>query len=489
MHSECFLPFSLVVSSSSLAVMKTKSQQKEGNILGASITLIATTLAGAIGMFGNVYAVSQLGFIGYTFFMIMSCAFLYASIQFLSLSSEISQNYSFQDLSHSYLGGYKGSVFTRIFIVFGNWTVLIVIIQIFADFMPHALSALFNINPASFIVSRWFSVLLGLTLIFPWIIVKDITKLTKLSIVCFIFSLFPFTILLLNGIKAIANDSISPSFEIITFNARDIFIGLPTLSWIWCCQYNVLPLYSSLNRLTRTKQIHSVSLITCVVLFCCYYINGLSAYFVWGQDINQDFITNLDFNNRNYVFYFPKWMSIVTQLLMCIASFISQPLYTIEARVNLHSIVMDMCGLSGGVKVKRGITGIPLSQSDMSDRDSHAGWEEEDEKTSMMYDIDVARSSAYVETTASRIIEGTLIVLSAATVAIFVTNVNGLIALSGATYACYISYFLPSFTYYRAISMMNGKPTKYQLTLKYIAILMIIYSVIICVLGIISLLV
>ena len=455
-------------------------------VFSASTTIIATTLGGAIGVFGIVEAVAETKIFGFIFLSLLTMIVSYISVEFLCISSEISKNYSFQNLSYSYFGANKGSLLTRCFIIFGNWAIVLIIIQTFADFMPNAMAQLFEINSNSFVVSRWFSVLIGLIIIFPWIVVKDIHNLKTISVVSLLFGIVATIILASSAIKAISLNEIA-SVEIATFDAFSIFKGLSSMAWCWCFQYNVLPIYVTLRSDQRPQKIQKVAWISMIVIFIYYFINGFAAYLVWGNDINEDFITNLDPENTNYIFYFKKWLALLIQLFMCIATFISQPLYTIEARINLHSVLIEMYrkfvpfDANASVQEKS----FTVDDNDDDENEKHSD-DPLIEPKNNINNNNMIEDKLYEETLKSRICEGSFLVLSAALIAIFVTNVNAVIALSGAIYSAYISYFLPAFIYYRVITTIQRNVTRKQLILKYLAILMIIYSVIVFIFGTIS---
>merc|ERR1712228_535648 len=91
----------------------------------------------------------------------------------------------------------------------------------------------------------------------------------------------------------------------------------------------------------------------------------------------------------------------------------------------------------------------------------------------------------FEETMLSRLIEGSVIVITAALVAMLVTDLNLSLSLCGATYACYIFYFLPSGAYLVAIRRFNpNQLVFYDRFLKYIALFSICYGIFVCVTGI-----
>merc|ERR1712154_11255 len=118
--------------------------------------------------------------------------------------------------------------------------------------------------------------------------------------------------------------------QILVTDPYDIFLGLPTLSWCWSLQFNAIPIYLTLSEDTRLSQINRVSLWSVLILFIFYGMQGIAVYIVWGNQINSDFITNLDHLNANYIFYFNEWLSTFTQFIISIACFFSIPIFAFE---------------------------------------------------------------------------------------------------------------------------------------------------------------
>eukprot|EP01084_Bolivina_argentea_P122534 217123_1 len=302
---------------------KLNNEIKSSSSSAVTINYVNSALAGALGFMGNVFSVSKLGIFWFITGSLLSMILTHFSIQFLCLSTEISKSSSTHNLAFSHLGK-KGSIITKLFVCLGNWSFIINIIQIFADFAPQILSNWFH--DSTFITSRWFAVLIGLVIIFPWVLVKNISKLEKLSVLCMVYAIFIFIILAMNCIKCIAKNDIHSNIDIFVTNPVDIFLGLPTISWCWGLQFNAIPIYLTLHPNSRVKSIPRISLLSVFIIFIFYASQGIAVYLVWGDSINTDFMTNLDSNNENYEFYYNKWLSTLTQFIITIACFFSIPL-------------------------------------------------------------------------------------------------------------------------------------------------------------------
>merc|ERR1719474_2376254 len=169
----------------------------------------------------------------------------YANL-WLCRSAELARKYTTHSLALYYLGP-LGSTVTKLFIAFGNWLFVVNIIQIFADLWYQLL--LTN----SFISNRTFGVVVGLLIILPFVAVKNMSKLEGLSVVCMVFCMLVVVVLFINCTKAIAYDSISPTFSWGAPDAFSFFYGLASVSWSWCVQYNTLPIYITLHREVREE--------------------------------------------------------------------------------------------------------------------------------------------------------------------------------------------------------------------------------------------
>ena len=216
-----------------------------GSAFGGTVNLVATAIGGG-GMFGNIFGASELGIFGYLFVVLLNAIFTYLSIEFLVISSIISGKTSCYQLSEQYLGGKKGNYLSKIFIIFGNWSFVVNVIQIFADFISDGLPIWFDINDESFLCSREFSVILGLIFIFPWVQSKSIKSLEQLSGAFVSLSVIILLIIIVNAFKASLMNNVAPSIQLGPVDYSSFFRGLPAITWCWTVQFNVLPIFDSM---------------------------------------------------------------------------------------------------------------------------------------------------------------------------------------------------------------------------------------------------
>ena len=90
------------------------------------------------------------------------------------------------------------------------------------------------------------------------------------------------------------------------------------------------------------------------------------------------------------------------------------------------------------------------------------------------------------ETLLSRIIEATLICVSAAIIAITVENLNLMISIVGATYGSFLLFFLPAIVYYNGIKTHRLPLSNLQIILKYVCFIYFIAGIVIGVAGIVA---
>ena len=313
-------------------------------------------------------------------------------------------------------------------------------------------------------------------------------------------------------------NDVAASIQLGPTSFEAFFRGLPAITWCWTIQFNVLPVYSSLNEINerdaRIMTMSHVSYWSNVSLFCYYTIFGFAALIIWGNRINPDFMTNLDYNDTNYVFYYGMELSTTTQFIMCIVTFASIPMFAFEARPNSHYIAMDAyCKFIKNGKWKRcccdlmkngdhepeskhGVHVKPRSITDyarLESLESEANIDHEETPLMASEHGSIESSSTsnsnngehddydheendYSETWKTIMVESGTIIVTASIVALYLTNLNWCLSLVGATYGCYISYFVPSIVYWRCISNIskNKLETKHKI-LKFLAIVSIIY--------------
>eukprot|EP01084_Bolivina_argentea_P309960 536205_1 len=448
--------------------------------MGATINLLLTAMGGG-GMFANVYGCSQLGIIGFILVTLWSMILTFFTIQFLCISSKMSNTYSCYTLSYQYLGGKKGEILTKIFITFGNWCYIVNIIQIFADFIDQCLLADWSESSNGFWTSREFVCILGLMLIYPFIMVKTIRNLEHLSSILLFFAFCVLLIVIINASHAVLFNKISTSIQWFPTNYNSLFSGLPPITWSWAVQFNIMPVYMSLNSLTRSKQLKKVSYWVISLLFIYYIIFGISTMIIWGDNINDDFITNLDYNNSNYVFYYGFELATVTQFFLCLITFASIPIFAFESRKNLHYILMDIYYYWLFVCIDRN------NQIDMENNNQNIDNETtplihaNDNETTHMH-MNTVMDYNYEETSTSIWIEGSFLIVSAAGVALFLTNLNWSLTLVGSTYGSYIVYFIPSVIYCMAIRNSRILTVKHKFFM-FMAFLIFIYGIVVCGMG------
>eukprot|EP01083_Nonionella_stella_P205074 747144_1 len=439
---------------------------------GATINLISTAVGGG-GMFGNIYGASQLGIFGFVLITALSASFTYLSTEFLVSSCNISSNHSCYQLSEQYLGGKKGDILTKLFIIFGNWSFVVNVIQIFADFISYNFGIWLGIEgTTSFWNSREFAVILGLFFIFPWVQSKSIKSLEKLSGAFVLLCVIILIIIIVNAFRALSLDDLAPSIQLGPTSYQSFFRGLPAITWCWTVQFNVLPIYGTLTGRYKAQTMAHVSYWSWVSLFIYYMAFGFAVLIIWGTRINADFMTNLDYNDQNYVFYYGMELSTTTQFIMCIITFASIPIFAFEARTNLHYIAADVyhsLKTSDDYDADYSLTDLYHEETPL------IGSKERDESWTEHVD--------YEENWIHRLIESGVIMASAAVVALYVTNLNWCLSLVGATYGCYIAYFLPSVVYWKAVSKENKLSTK-QKILKCLSVICVLYGIMVCVLGI-----
>jgi len=460
---------------------------------------VNTALGGSLGLMGNILSASKLGIVWFVAGSAVSMMTTYFSIQFLCQSAELSRSASTHRLAHHYLGP-KGSLITKLFVFLGNWSFITNIIQIWADFLPDILlGSWFNVDASSPLTSRWLAVSIGLLLISPWVLVKDISKLERLSTLCIVFAVFIFVVLVLNATNCAIHDNVSDSVQILVTDPRAIFYGLPTIAWCWSLQFNVIPIYLTLSRQHRVRQMPTVSRWTVGSLFVFYGALGIAAYVVWGGGVDSDFIDNLSVGDPNFVFYLKHWLSTLTQFVICLSSFCSIPVFAFESRTNLHSLLLSAFKMCCQSREQMHLQRVHDEDSDREE-DDDPDIETADISSLFADGMGLSRSGGdsvgigiddEMETNTSRMVEGVAILTTAALVALLVSDLSLCLTICGATYGCFISFLLPSVVYLKALQQMQNAPlarelTTHQMALRVLAVISIILGSFVCVAGVTS---
>ena len=289
--------------------------------------------------------------------------------------------------------------------------------------------------------TRAFSVVVGLLIILPFVAVRNIARLEGLSMVCLAFALFVIVILSMNWIKAMTMTSVNDTFSWGPPSAYNFFYGLAAMSWAWCVQYNTLPIYMTMHREVREEQMVTVSLGTSIGSYALFLIQGFAVYFVWGSQVETDFIDNLVEPGANYYFYYHMWVATLTAFIICIGCFASIPTLSFEARTNFHSLVVSTKRLYRSFREDDGGGAGPRDENDGIEYQAIVQPENDNDDvdnsgllSDTLSDLGDMLEIGEEETTLSRWVEGSILIVMAAVLALFAQDLTDVISISGATY-------------------------------------------------------
>ena len=463
-----------------------KMIERQGSTLQLTLTtnnvfivmnFVNSALGGCLSMMGNAYGQSILGIFWYSIISILSLLLTHFSILFICRSAQMVKSESTYALAKYYFGS-KSSIITKLFVCFGNASFIINDIQVFAD-VSNSILKNWAPNAPSWLVSREFAVSIALLIMFYFMLVRNIKKLENLSSVCIVFVLFVLTMLIINGAKCISNND--PNCAINTkplpndnfkyfVSWKSIFQGLPIICWCWCLQFNVLPIYLSIHPHSRPNKINSISIYTCIILFIIYSVQGFFVYCVYGSNVDEDFTDNIG------DYFFNSNLGNITQFIIALSCFMSIPLVAFECRTNFHAILLSIykycCKLRNGDQIITDDYQATIQTQDVDNSESNnirsnsTGQFSNEDSIPFIYIF----------------IEGLFISILTSFIALKVTDLNLVLSIVGATYACYISYFLPSGLYIKHYYKCNDI-TLYDKILYYIAIFSCIFGIIVCVAG------
>jgi len=230
------------------------------------------------------------------------------------------------------------------------------------------------------------------------------------------------------------------------------------VTWCWAIAFNTLPIYRSLDAETRKQEMNRVSAWAQGIVFLLFTVQGLCVYLVWGRNIDSDFISNLSLSDDHYIFYFSSWLATTTQFVIVVGCFLGLPLDAFTSRTNLHSILRSIqrSWIAWRAQNGNGNGNESVSLEEQMENEEQSEYlllNENDRNITQRSSVDLDAEEASL---AVRCAEAFVLIFSAAIVAIVCTDLNLIITLCGATYACFISYYVPGGVYIKSIHEQRG---------------------------------
>jgi len=235
----------------------------------------------------------------------------------------------------------------------------------------------------------------------------------------------------------------------------------------------------------------SVSLGTAIGTFVVFFVQAVAVYLVWGTAIDSDFVDNLVQPGANYYFYYHMWLAIVTAFVICIGCFASIPTLSYTARTNFHSLVVSarrqitsFCGDANG-------GGNDAADADDIDYQPipHPDQDQDIDPEATVFDLNILEFDEE-ETTLSRWIGGTILMVTAAILALVADDLTDVISISGATYCTYVSNIWPAVICLLAMKEHTADVSYVSNTediaFKYIAYFSILFGIIVFFAGVIT---
>ena len=172
------------------------------SIVAVIINFVNSALTGTFCLLGIACSIKALGITWFLFASVLNAFLSHFANECLWRAAERSQRLTTHILVKHHFGS-SGALITKIFICVGQWTSVVNIMQICADFLPSLLHEYVGVSSSSFVCSRTFAVFIAALPISPWVTVKKISGLERLSMLCLGFTMWVIAVLLANAIQCI----------------------------------------------------------------------------------------------------------------------------------------------------------------------------------------------------------------------------------------------------------------------------------------------
>ena len=263
---------------------------------------IANTIMGA-GILSIPLLMSYLGIlIGAMFLLFLAICTIY-SVYILMRCHQITGKSGYSMFGKITLG-VVGSIIVKIIIIVNNMGICICYMRIFGEVFQTILQSFISKN--SFLMTNWHNfiwILLGSVIMFFFIFIKNISHLKKVSYLG-VIAVLAFTLLMavLLLYKTIANEldsGVSWRFLFPDCTFPQAFHAIPTVFLAFLFQFNVFPIYYSLQHRGMKSMLRSTK-IGVVLSLVIFLVVGIVGFLLYG------FFDNYDDENYQEVYGHPN---------------------------------------------------------------------------------------------------------------------------------------------------------------------------------------
>lgn len=309
---------------------------------GAIINLTNTVLGGGISLISLPLACKRVGVLLLPAFEVASFAASAYTCHLLVVTAEKNGQNSYASLGQRLFPG-RLSLVVPCLICLGNFGVCVALLETFADVIPPLLA--FS-GPGDFLVSRtMLLVLVTAGLLVPVVLVRNITGFIVCSLLASTAAACFAAYGTISGIRSIMPGG--AQYPISTEDVsglhgdfpslQDLLSGISIMTCSWPCQFNVLPIYTTLQDPT-VGRMRRVIVASMGIAAVTYILFGVFAYLRHLDATTGDTLADFDDSTAGQILR----VAVVAALILTF------PLFVFEASHNLDIVVPALCAMCCG---------------------------------------------------------------------------------------------------------------------------------------------
>ncbi len=256
---------------------------------------IANTIMGA-GILSIPIVMRYIGMFPGTLFILFIAFVTVYSVNLLIRCQEISGKSGYSMFAKITMGPF-GSLLVKIIIIINNFGLCCAYLRIFGETMKTTVQAF--VPKESYWVTNWHNylyILIISIIMLIFIFMKNIDSLKKVSTVGVVsISIFVISLIVLfiyKGANHLLSTKITGKYFLPSCTVMECLQSMPTVFLAFTFQFNVFPIYFSLQNKTRTEMIKSTKL---GVSFCLliFLFTGYFGFMMYGTNMNDTILIEL----------------------------------------------------------------------------------------------------------------------------------------------------------------------------------------------------
>ena len=404
---------------------------------------IANTIMGA-GILSIPIVMRYLGILlGVSFIIFIAFVTIY-SVYLLIRCHQISGKNSYSMFAKITLGNF-GPLFVKIIIIINNFGLCCAYFRIFGETLQTLFAAF--VDSSSYLVTNWhnylYILLIGIIMskfIFNKTMssFKHVAYLGITSVTIFTVSLV--TLFSYKKYNKLIDNKITSEYWFPNCSLLEAFQSMPTVFLAFTFQFNVFPIYFSLENRNLYTMISSTKIGVCFCLII-FLITGLFGFLLFGFDMNNTILQELfdDMIKYKDISLFIKYLIILISISFIISCLTSFPVMFFSLKENLLSS-FAFCGKNccnsdneQNINSKNQVKVIE-------------GVNKESEPLNKDYFSPISKKIIIV-----------VLYLSIITMTILIPKLKIIFHIVGSTSGNFISFIFPNLFYIKLVKMTNGK--------------------------------